>query len=77
MSIIKFDEYFLSEESANESIKFTKSSAGMIPVGKKTELKTDVKLKKSDWDALFTKINNLPSAKRSELIKKIHQLGLI
>lgn len=81
MSIKKFDEFEkrIDEAKINEvgPLKFTKSSAGMIPVGKKVEIKTDVKIKKADWDAMFTKVNNLPSAKRAEMIKKLHDLGLI
>ena len=62
---------------AHKPMKFTKSTSGMIPSGKKTEFKTDVKIKKSDWDSMLTKINNLPSVKRAEIIKKLHGLGLM
>lgn len=69
----------LNEAKLNEvgPMKFTKSTAGMIPANKKTEFKADVKIKKADWDAMFTKINNLPTAKRAEIIKKLHQMGLM
>jgi len=72
------------DEATNEAkinevgpMKFTKSTAGMIPANKKQEFKTDVKLKKSEWDAMFDKINKLTSAKRAEIIKKLHQMGLM
>jgi hypothetical protein len=84
MGIIKFEDFSIQEEdnteveAANEAAqKFTRSSAGMIQVGAKTPFKTDVKIKKEQWDAMFTKINNLPSAKRGEIIKKLHGLGLM
>lgn len=69
-----------SFEDINENhkpLKFTKSTAGMIPAGKKQEFKTDVKIKKSEWDAMLVKINDLPAAKRAEVIKKLHDLGLM
>jgi hypothetical protein len=69
-------ENIKSFEELNE-IKFTKTSAGMIPVGSKAEFKTDVKIKKAEWNAILTKVNNLPSAKRSDVIKKLHQMGLM
>jgi len=67
-----------SFEDLNEAaLKFTKSTAGMIPAGKKAELNADIKIKKAEWDAMLTKINNLPSVKRAEVIKKLHALGLM
>jgi hypothetical protein len=68
----------INEARVNEiAMKFTKSTAGMIPANKKAEFKADVKIKKADWDAMFTKVNALPTAKRAEIIKKLHQLGLM
>jgi hypothetical protein len=69
----------LNEAKLNEvgPMKFTKSTAGMIPANKKAEFKTDVKIKKADWDAIFVKVNNLPTAKRADMVKKLHELGLI
>ncbi len=64
----------------NETVKpmkFTKSTSGMIPAGKKAEFKSDMKIKKEVWDAMLIKVNKLPSAKRSEIIKKLHNLGLM
>lgn len=79
MSIKKFDDFLINEAKLNEiaPMKFTKSTAGMIPANKKQEFKTDVKLKKTEWDAMFDKINKLTSAKRAEIIKKLHQMGLM
>jgi hypothetical protein len=66
-----------SFEALTEAQKFTRTSAGMVPVGKKIEFKTDAKIAKSEWDAMLVKINAMPSAKRAELIKKLHGLGLM
>lgn len=56
--------------------KFTKSAVGMVKVGKDAG-GADVKIKKADWDAVLIKINAMTPAKRSEIIKKLHQMQLI
>jgi hypothetical protein len=74
MGLIKFEDY--NEESTNEAMKFTKSSSGMIPVGKKPPVE-DVKIKKSDWDAMLVKINSMTPEKIEKVKKQLRILGLL
>jgi len=74
---IVVDELEPAKPTNEAAQKFTKTSSGMLPVGAKKTVVSDVKIKKDEWDKILTKINNMSSSKRSEIIKKLHGLGLM
>ena len=74
---IVIDELVEPKPTNEAAQKFTRTSSGMLAVGAKKTVVSDMKIKKDEWDKILTKINNMPSAKRSEMIKKLHGLGLM
>ena len=69
-------ESFDKSESIDEATKFTKTASGaMVQVGAKTQ--QELKVNKKQWADMFARFDQLPSAKKQEVLKKLHSLGLL